>query len=144
MRSEPIANRLVFLSFDLEHDESERVHFCDQLTNYARLFAVDDWSTTPGTAGSDREKAIRGKLGRCDLVIILVGKQTASAMNVKGEIALAMQTNVPFMGVLVGGADESTRLPAGLAPNRVAPMDWTRIADAVQQLMGEGKHHKFV
>jgi hypothetical protein len=77
-------------------------------------------------------------------MIILVGKQTALATNVRGEILLAMKTNVPFLGVLVGGADQSTDLPVGLAPNRVAPMDWTRVADAVQQLMGEGKHHIFV
>lgn len=135
---------LAFISFDLEHDADERAFFCDQLTNSPSPFSVDDWSTPPGQAGSDREKAIKGRLGRCDLMIILIGRETASSVNVKTEIDLAMKANVPFLGVLVGGADESTDLPAGLAHDRVAPLDWLRVASAVDQLMGEGKHHRFV
>ena len=77
-------------------------------------------------------------------MIILVGDQTASSANVKAEIGMAMKTNVPFLGVFIGGAGDETALPAGLAPNRVTALDWLRIGSAVDQLMGEGKHHKFV
>ena len=138
-----MANPLAFISFDLGHDENEREQFCDQLTNSRTAFSVDDWSATLGTAGSDREKAVQGRIGRCDLMIILVGKKMGSSANVATEIQLAKKTNVPFLGVLVGGADESSDLPVGLAANRAIPLDWVRIASAVDQLMGEGKHHKF-
>ena len=74
---------------------------------------------------------------------VLVGVLVGTLVGVFVGVFVGVLVGV-FMGVLVGGADESTRLPAGLAPNRVTPMDWKRIADAVQQLMGEGKHHKFV
>src|SRR5688572_15424804 len=126
-----MTNPLAFISFDLEHDENERAKFCEQLTNSPTPFSVDDWSAPLGTAGSDREKAHHGRIGRCDLMIILVGKKMVSSANVVTEIHLAKKANVPFLGVLVGGADGSSDLPVGLAANRAIPLNWTRIASAV-------------
>jgi hypothetical protein len=74
------------------------------------------------------------------MLIVLVGKSTASARGVVKEIAMAKAQNVPVFGVYVGSADSSTALPEGLARNRVISWDWDKIAAAVKQMMGEGKN----
>lgn len=53
---------------------------------------------------------------------------------------MAKRNNVPFFGVYVDGTGASTTLPVGLARNRVIPWTWDGIANAVKQMMSEGKN----
>ena len=135
----------VFLSLDVANDEAERLVFSGQIETCSTVFSAPYWSAEGQLPQStrDRDAQIRDKLDGCDLVIVLVGKQTASAANVEREIALARDRNVPFFGVYVGDADVSNGLPAGLPANRTIPCDWRRIASAIDQVMSEGKHHVF-
>src|SRR3546814_14449979 len=83
--------------------------------------------------------SIGAKIGKCNLLIVLVGKTMASATGVVKEIAMAKKNNVPIFGVYVDGADSSSNLPGGLASNRTISWTWDAIAAAVQQMKGEGK-----
>ena len=56
------------------------------------------------------------------------------------EIKMAKDQDVPVFGVYVGGADTSSNLPDGLQRNRTVAWDWAKIADAVDQMMREGKN----
>ena len=133
----------VFLSFDIEHDDAERLDFISKIANSARTFSVTQWSSPARSPHSDWDKLDLAKVERCDLVIVLVGKDTAAAVNVDREIGFAKQKNVPYFGVYVGGANESVSLPARLPTNRTIPCDWQRISAAIDQLMSEGKNHVF-
>ena len=64
----------------------------------------------------------------------------ASATGVKKEIKMAKDNDVPIFGVYVGGADSNSNLPDGLPRNRVVKWDWEKIADKINQMMGEGKN----
>lgn len=134
---------LVFLSFDLANNEAERVRFTGQMETCSTAFSAPYCSEEGQPPQLLRDAQIRDKLDSCDLVIVLVGKQTAAAANVEREIAFAKHRNVPFFGVYVGDADASSGLPPGLPANRTIPCDWMRIASAIDQLMSEGKHHVF-
>jgi len=64
----------------------------------------------------------------------------ASATGVAKEIAMAKDQDVPFFGVYVDGANTNSNLPTGLARNRTIAWEWDKIADAIDQMMGEGKN----
>ena len=73
-------------------------------------------------------------------LIVLVGRTMTSATGVAKEIKIAKDQNVPVFGVYVDGADTSSNLPDGLQRNRTIAWDWAKIADAVDQMMREGKN----
>jgi hypothetical protein len=64
----------------------------------------------------------------------------ASATGVPKEITMAKDQNVPVFGVYVDGANSSSNLPSGLQRNRTIAWNWDNIANAVDQMMSEGKN----
>ena len=74
------------------------------------------------------------------MLIVLSGKTMASATGVSKEITMAKGQNVPVFGVYVDGANTSSNLPTGLTRNRTISWNWDNIANAVKQMMGEGKN----
>jgi hypothetical protein len=106
-----MADPRAFISFDFDHNESGKI-----------LFVVKE------------------KINKCNMVIVLSGKTMASATGVDKEIAMAKDQNVPVFGVYVDGAGTSNNLPTGLQRNRTLAWNWDKIADAIDQMMTEGKN----
>lgn len=138
--SEPIA----FLSFDVRSNQRERDQFLRQLRESAVQLSIEDSSQTGEAPVWDAAKLLRGKIDRCRMMIVLVGTRASDAQGVAEDIKLAKSRNVPYFGIYVDGADESTELPPGLARNRTIPWDWPRIEAAITQLLSEGKNYTFV
>jgi hypothetical protein len=103
-------------------------------------FTVADWSSKSSLPQSQWEAVIKDKISRCHLMIVLVGRYMATATGVAKEIQFARDGNVPFFGVYVDGAGAHSTLPAGLARDRVIPWTWTGVANAIDQMMTEGKN----
>ena len=59
---------------------------------------------------------------------------------VKKEIIMARQKNIPFFGVYVAGANQYSILPSGLEENRIISWNWDNIANAINQMLREGKN----
>lgn len=114
--------------------------FVGQAKNSKTPFAIQDWSSKSVLPEAEWEASISGKVGKCNLVIVLVGKTMASATGVAKEIAMAKLQNVPVFGVYVDGADATSNLPVGLARNRTIKWTWEGVATAITQMMGEGKN----
>jgi hypothetical protein len=74
------------------------------------------------------------------MAIVLVGPYTYRAMGVVKEIEMARRQDVPYFGVYVAGAGWNTSLPMGLDRNRVVDWNWRDTANAVNQMMREGKN----
>lgn len=130
-----------FISFDFDHDETSRNLFAGQAKKDSPTpFAVQDWSSKSSLPAAEWEKILAAKIAKCDLMIVLVGKSMGSAAGVAKEIAFARAANVPFFGVYVDGADGTSTLPSGLARNRTISWNWDSIADAIEQMLTEGKH----
>jgi hypothetical protein len=129
-----------FVSFDFDHNETENVLFVGQSSHSKTPFSIQDWSSKSVLPQAEWEKLIEVKVNKCNLLIVLVGKTMFSASGVAKEIAMAKKQNVPIFGVYVGGADTNSNLPGGLARNRTTSWTWDGIANAITQMMGEGKN----
>lgn len=134
---------LAFLCFDVDHDEEARSAFMAQLEG-SNTVSVDHWSTRPGSPREDWNNLVRTNISRCDLMIVLVGAESASSDGVRHEIGFAKRSNVPFFGIYVDGVPAGTKLPEGLPTNRTTSWDWAQINAALKQMMAEGKNRTLV
>lgn len=135
-----MANPRAFISFDFDNNSGEKLYFAGQAKNSRTPFNIEDWSSKATLPQREWENLIESKINKCNLLIVLVGKKTATATGVLKEIAFAKNQNVPLFGIYVGGADAKTDLPTGLQRNRTINWNWEAIANAIDQMMTEGKN----
>ena len=135
-----MADPRVFISFDFDHDETEKNLFVGQSKNSKTPFSIEDWSSKSSLPQTQWETLIKGKINKCNMLIILSGQTMASASGASKEITMAKDQDVPVFGVYVDGANTSSNLPKGLARNRTISWNWGNIANAIDQMMGEGKN----
>lgn len=131
-----------FISFDFDHNETEKILFAGQSKNSKTPFSIQDWSAKSAMPQSQWEAIVKEKINKCNMLIVLVGKTMTSATGVTKEIKMAKDQNVPVFGVYVDGADSSSNLPDGLQRNRTISWDWEKIASAIDQVINEGKNKK--
>lgn len=129
-----------FISFDFDQNEAEKILFGGQSKNSKTPFSIQDWSSKSSLPQAEWEALIKGKINKCNMLIVLSGKTMASATGVPKEIVMAKDQDVPVFGVYVDGANTSSNLPTGLARNRTISWNWDGIAKAIDQMMGEGKN----
>ena len=135
-----MADPRAFISFDFDHNETEKKLFAGQAKNSKTPFNIEDWSSKSSLPQSQWEKLIEEKINKCNMVIVLAGKNMSTAIGVNKEIAFAKSQNVPVFGVYVDGANTTSTLPSGLQRNRTISWNWEKIASAINQLMKEGKN----
>jgi len=135
-----MADPRAFISFDFDHDETEKTLFVGQSKNSKTPFSIEDWSSKSSLPQAEWEALIKEKINKCNMLIVLSGQTMASATGVSKEITMAKDQDVPVFGVYVDGANTSSNLPSGLARNRTISWNWDDIASAIDQMMGEGKN----
>lgn len=135
-----MADPRAFISFDFDHDETQRMLFAGQAKNSRTPFSIQDWSSKYPLPQRTWEETIEDKIGRCNMVIVLVGRFMASADGVAKEIAMAVRKDVPVFGVYVDSAGTSSNLPAGLSRSRVVAWSWPNISTSIDQVLREGKN----
>lgn len=135
-----MADPRVFVSFDFDNNENEKMLFSGQAKNSRTPFNIQDWSSKSALPQLEWEKLIKEKISKCNLMVVLVGKNMGTATGVAKEIKMAQDHNVPFFGVYVGGAADTSTLPLSLPRNRTIAWGWDSIAAAITQMMGEGKN----
>ena len=135
-----MADSRAFISFDFDNNLTEKILFVGQIKNSRTPFSAQDWSSKTKLPQAQWENLLMEKIGKCHLMVVLVGKSMGSATGVAKEIGFAKDQDVPFFGVYVDGAGTSSTLPKGLARNRTIAWEWDKIADAVAQMMTEGKN----
>ncbi|ABQ18883.1 TIR domain-containing protein [Vibrio cholerae] len=100
-----MANPRAFISFDFDHNVTQKNLFVGQSKNSKTPFAIEDWSSKSSLPQSQWEALIKSKIGKCNMLIVLSGKTMASATGVVKEIKMAKDQNVPVFGVYVDGAN---------------------------------------
>lgn len=135
-----MADPRAFISFDFDHDETDKNLFVGQSKNSKTPFSIEDWSAKSSMPQSEWEALIKEKIYKCNMLIVLSGQTMASATGVSKEITMAKDQDIPIFGVYVDGANSSSNLPKGLQRNRTISWNWDSIANAVDQMMGEGKN----
>ena len=109
-----MADPRAFISFDFDHNETEKNLFVGQSKNSKTPFSIQDWSAKSSMPQSQWEAIVKDKINKSNMIIVLVGKTMAGATGVAKEIKMAKDQNVPVFGVYVGGADSTSNLPDGL------------------------------
>lgn len=135
-----MADPRAFISFDFDHNETEKILFAGQAKNSKTPFSIQDWSAKEAMPQSKWRALVADKINKCNMLIVLVGRSMGTAHGVAEEIAIAKELDVPVFGVYVDGANSSSTLPAGLQRNRTIAWDWEKIAAAIDQVMREGKN----
>ena len=135
-----MADPRAFISFDFDHDETEKNLFVGQSKNSSTPFSIEDWSSKSSLPQHQWEALIKDKINKCNMLIVLSGKTMASASGVAKEITMAKDQDVPVFGVYVDGANKNSSLPSGLQRNRTISWNWDAIANAIDQMMTEGKN----
>ena len=90
-----MADPRAFISFDYDHDSTEKNLFVGQSKNSKTPFSIEDWSSKSSLPQAQWEALIKGKINKCNMLIDLSGKTMASATGVSKEIAMAKSQNVP-------------------------------------------------
>lgn len=135
-----MAEPRAFISFDVDHNSTEKMLFAGQACHSKTPFSHEDWSAKAPMAQAEWESIIKEKVNKTHFMIVLVGRHMATASGVAKEIQMARSQNIPVFGVYVDDADTNSTLPIGLNRNRVISWTWDGIARAVSQMMGEGKN----
>ena len=135
-----MAEPRAFISFDVDHNSNEKILFAGQAYHSKTPFSHQDWSAKSAMPQAEWEAIVRSKINKTHMLIVLVGRHMASATGVVKEIEMARSQNIPVFGVYVDSANESSSLPTGLARHRVIKWTWDGVADAVNQMMTEGKN----
>ena len=135
-----MANPRVFVSFDFDHNETEKNLFIGQSKNSKTPFNIGDWSSKSSLPQNQWEALIKDKINKCNMLIVLSGQTMASASGVAKEIKMARDQDVPVFGIYVDGANSNSNLPTGLQRNRTISWSWDSIANAISQMMTEGKN----
>ena len=135
-----MANPRVFVSFDFDHNETEKNLFIGQSKNSKTPFNIEDWSSKSSLPQNQWEALIKDKINKCNMLIVLSGQTMASASGVAKEIKMAKDQDVPVFGIYVDGANSNSNLPTGLQRNRTISWNWESIANAISQMMTEGKN----
>jgi hypothetical protein len=132
-----------FISFDFDNNKNEKELFAGQAKNSRTPFEIEDWASKESLPQAQWEQLINEKIAKCHFAVVLVGRTSWSSLGVKKEIKMAQSNNVPFFGVYVDGAGELTSLPEGMQRNRIITWNWDDIANAINQMMGEGKNKRY-
>ena len=137
-----MANPRAFISFDFDNNSGDKLYFAGQAKNSRTPFDIEDWSSKTTLPQLEWEALIHKKINKCNMLIVLVGKNMSSATGVSKEIAFAKEHNVPVFGIYVDGANTKSTLPVGLRAGRTISWKWDNIASAIDQMMTEGKNKK--
>jgi hypothetical protein len=136
-----MADPRAFVSFDFDHDETSRNLFAGQAKKDSPTpFTVQDWSSRSVLPQKTWQEEMKKRIGATNMCVVFVGRHMMSATGVAAEIAMAKEKNVPVFGVYVDGANSLSKLPSGLARNRVVEWKWSKIAAMVDLAMTEGKN----
>lgn len=135
-----MADPRAFVSFDFDHNVTEKTLFIGQSKNSRTPFSIEDWSAKSSMPENEWEKIVEDKIKKCNMIIVLVGKYMASAIGVKKEIQMAQNNNVPIFGVYVDEANTSSNLPDVLPRSSVIKWEWGKIADKIDEMMEKGKN----
>jgi MTH538 TIR-like domain (DUF1863) len=129
-----------FISFDFDHNESQKKYFIGQCKNSRTPFSIYDWSAKEPMPQSKWEQMVEEKMKKTNMCIVLVGRNMKSATGVNKEIAMAKKNNVPVFGVYVDNANSSSTLPIGLPRNKTVAWNWAKISDMIDLAKNEGKN----
>lgn len=122
-----MAKKRVFISFDFDHDESQKHLLVGQSKNPDSPFELADWSSKEHLTGDWKAK-IKVKLTCVDVVCVLCGRHMATATGVAHELAMAQELGKPYFLLNAYGTASDVTRPAGAkASDKMYAWNWENL-----------------
>lgn len=90
----------VFVSFDFDNDQGLKHLLIGQTQRKTVPFSVADGSLKEAAPEPRWKETARRSIRKCDLVVVLVGKDTHRAPGVLAEVAIAREENKPIVQLI--------------------------------------------
>ena len=119
-----MAKKKVFISFDFDNDRVLKELIVGQERLPDSPFEVVDTSLKEAAPMKMWEDRARAAVQRSDLVIVMLGARTATALGVLKEVAMARETGVPIAQIVGHEGTNPTPVPNA---GRVYAWDWDNL-----------------
>lgn len=124
----------VFVSFDYDHDEILKTFLVGQSKHEDSPFELADWSVKAHLTGDWIEK-VRSRIRSVDIVAVICGEHTDTAVGVSAEVTVAQEENKPYF-LLAGYADKTCVKPkAAKSTDKMYKWTWENL----KTLIGGGR-----
>lgn len=117
-----MGKKRAFISFDYDHDLDLKNLLVGQAKNPDSPFEIIDMSIKEAISTDWKAKA-RRRIKGCDVVIVICGKNTDSAIGVSAELKIAQEEYVPYF-LLYGRSNDKCVKPVA-AKNSDKMYEWT-------------------
>lgn len=129
-----MAKKRVFISFDYDHDEILKTFLVGQSKHEDSPFELADWSIKEPITGDWKAKA-RVRIKSVDVMVVLCGEYTDSAVGVSAEVTIAQEESKPYF-LLAVYADKTCKKPlAAKSSDEMYKWTWENL----KTLIGGGR-----
>lgn len=126
-----MAKKRAFISFDFDHDEDLRGYLVDQAKNPDSPFYFTDWSVKEPFTGNWKEK-VRSRIRRTDIVIVICGTHTPTAIGVAAEVEIAREEGKPYF-LLKGRRNKTCTKPrTALKNDKIIKWTWENLRKEIE------------
>lgn len=117
-----MAKTRTFISFDYDHDSDLKTLLVGQAKNEDSPFEITDMSIKEAI-DDDWKKKARTRIKGCDVVVVICGEYTDSAVGVSAELIIAQEEDVDYF--LLKGRNDKTCVKPKVAKNSDKIYKWT-------------------
>lgn len=115
-----------FISFDYDHDEDLRNLLAGQAKHPDSPFAIRDRSLKEPLTGDWKEK-VRRRMANVDVVVVICGEQTHTAVGVAAELTIAREERKSYF-LLCGRSGKSCYKPtSALTTDKMYEWTWPNL-----------------
>lgn len=118
-----------FISFDYDNDARLKDLLVGQSRNLDSPFDIADWSIK--TASPTWKAEARRRIKAAGLVIVLCGRNTASAVGVAEELLIAQEESIPYF-LLAGYQSGSVKPTTAKASDKLYTWTWDNLKALVK------------
>lgn len=121
-----MAKKRAFISFDYDHDEDLRTLLAGQAKHPESPFDFFDRSVKEPMEGDWKAK-VRGRLGNCDLTIVLCGEWTHTAKGVAEELSIVRELKMSYFLLAGRSGKNCTKPTTALSTDKVYQWTWDNL-----------------
>lgn len=120
------AKKRVFISFDVDHDSGTKEMLAGQAKHEDSPFNFKDASVKEPLTGDWKEKVSR-RMENIDVVIVLCGEYTHTAIGVKAEVEITQEKKMPYFLLAAYSDKQCTKPTSARTSDKVYKWTWENL-----------------
>ena len=110
-----MSKKKIFVSFDTKNDSAFKNIIVGKSQEKNAKYKVANWSMKPDAKNAKWLKDVKYKVTRCDMLVVMVGKNTYRAPGVIKEVEFATDANMKIVQINAAGGEVQAVNDAGVA-----------------------------